>query len=134
VEWYDLDLPEVIELRLKLVGGEAERYHLLGISALDPTWMDRVSMHLPRPFLFLALAAGHDDGFWQRQKEITHINPSEVLIDNPEMPHGTGFGAKPAASAFFSNDERGNKRALWKIPFPPFDKLFKHITSYLTDR
>ena len=28
VEWYDLDLPDVIELRKKLIGGEGERYHL----------------------------------------------------------------------------------------------------------
>jgi O-methyltransferase involved in polyketide biosynthesis len=54
VEWYDLDLPEVIQLRRKLVGGEGERYHLLGNSALDPVWMDVVGVHLPRPFLFLA--------------------------------------------------------------------------------
>ncbi len=54
VEWYDLDLPEVIELRRKLLGGEGGRYHLLGCSALDPSWMDTVSLHLPRPFLFVA--------------------------------------------------------------------------------
>jgi len=29
VEWYDLDLPEVIELRRKLIGGEGARYHYL---------------------------------------------------------------------------------------------------------
>ena len=28
VEWYNLDLPDVIELRKKLIGGEGERYHL----------------------------------------------------------------------------------------------------------
>jgi O-methyltransferase involved in polyketide biosynthesis len=54
VEWYDLDLPEVIELRRNLIGSEKERYDLLGISALEPAWMDIVSIHLPRPFLFLA--------------------------------------------------------------------------------
>jgi O-methyltransferase involved in polyketide biosynthesis len=54
IEWYDLDLPEVIQLRRKLVGGEGERYHMLGNSALDPVWMDVVGVHLPRPFLFLA--------------------------------------------------------------------------------
>jgi O-methyltransferase involved in polyketide biosynthesis len=35
VEWYDLDLPDVIELRRKLIGGEGERYHLLACSVLD---------------------------------------------------------------------------------------------------
>jgi len=54
VEWYDLDLPEVIELRRKLIGDEGIRYHLLGCSAFDSAWLDTVSAHRQRPFLFLA--------------------------------------------------------------------------------
>jgi O-methyltransferase involved in polyketide biosynthesis len=54
VEWYDLDLPGVIELRRKLVGGERERYHLLACSVLDNAWLDTVSAHRQRSFLFLA--------------------------------------------------------------------------------
>jgi O-methyltransferase involved in polyketide biosynthesis len=30
VEWYDLDLPAVADLRRKLIGGEGARHHLLG--------------------------------------------------------------------------------------------------------
>jgi O-methyltransferase involved in polyketide biosynthesis len=54
VEWYDLDLPEVIDLRRKFIGGEGPRYHLLDCSAFDSAWLDTVSKHHPRPFLFLA--------------------------------------------------------------------------------
>ena len=54
VEWYDLDLPDVIALRRKLIGGEGERYRLLGCSVLDNAWLDAVSVHRQRPFLFLA--------------------------------------------------------------------------------
>jgi len=54
VEWYDLDLPEVIELRRKLIGGEGQRYHLLACSVLDKAWLDTVRAHRQRPFLFLA--------------------------------------------------------------------------------
>jgi O-methyltransferase involved in polyketide biosynthesis len=54
VEWYDLDLPQVIELRRELIGGETPRYHLLAHSAFDRAWLDIVSVHRPRPFLFLA--------------------------------------------------------------------------------
>jgi O-methyltransferase involved in polyketide biosynthesis len=63
VEWYDLDLPEVIALRRKLFGDEdeGERHHLLGCSVFDSAWMDTVSAHRlgnhpvgKRPFLFLA--------------------------------------------------------------------------------
>jgi O-methyltransferase involved in polyketide biosynthesis len=54
VEWCDLDLPHVIELRRKFIGGEGERHHLLSCSVLDNTWLDMVSAHRQRPFLFLA--------------------------------------------------------------------------------
>jgi len=54
VEWYDLDLPDVIELRRKLVGSEGARHHFLAGSVLDSAWLDTVSAHGQRPFLFLA--------------------------------------------------------------------------------
>jgi O-methyltransferase involved in polyketide biosynthesis len=49
-----LDLPDVIELRRNLLGGEKERYHLLACSVLDDVWLEAVSAHHGRPFLFLA--------------------------------------------------------------------------------
>ncbi len=54
VEWFDLDLPEVIELRRKLIGDEGGRYHLLGCSVFEDAWLESVKAHSPRPFLFLA--------------------------------------------------------------------------------
>jgi O-methyltransferase involved in polyketide biosynthesis len=54
VEWYDLDLPEVIEIRRKLVGGEGARHHFLACSVLESAWLETVSVHAQRPFLFLA--------------------------------------------------------------------------------
>ena len=54
VEWYDLDLPVVIELRRKLIGEESGHYHLLGCSVLESAWLEAVSLHRQRPFLFLA--------------------------------------------------------------------------------
>jgi O-methyltransferase involved in polyketide biosynthesis len=54
VEWYDLDLPEVIGLRRKLIGDEGERYHLLGCSVLEPAWLEAVRAHRGSPFLVLA--------------------------------------------------------------------------------
>jgi O-methyltransferase involved in polyketide biosynthesis len=54
VEWYDLDLPEVINLRRQLIDDETKRYHPLAYSALDTTWMDVVGVHQSLPFLFLA--------------------------------------------------------------------------------
>lgn len=62
VEWYDLDLPDVIELRRKLADGtepalsesEGARHHFLACSVLDSAWLNTVSAHGQRPFLFLA--------------------------------------------------------------------------------
>jgi O-methyltransferase involved in polyketide biosynthesis len=54
VEWYDLDLPEVIELRRRFIGDECEHYDLLGCSVLEDAWLEVVKVHSPRPFLFLA--------------------------------------------------------------------------------
>jgi O-methyltransferase involved in polyketide biosynthesis len=54
VEWYDLDLPEVIEIRRKFIGGEGERYHLLACSAFDTVWLSMVNANRQRPFLFVA--------------------------------------------------------------------------------
>ena len=54
VEWYDLDFPDVIELRRKLIGSERARYHFLACSVLDSVWLNVLSIHRQRPFLFLA--------------------------------------------------------------------------------
>jgi O-methyltransferase involved in polyketide biosynthesis len=54
VEWYDLDLPDVIGLRRRFIGDERERYHLLACSVLEDAWLEAVKVHSPRPLLFLA--------------------------------------------------------------------------------
>ncbi len=52
--WYDLDLPEVIELRRELIGDEDPRHHLLACSAFESTWMDAVDVHPGHAVLFIA--------------------------------------------------------------------------------
>jgi len=56
VEWYDLDVPDVINLRRKFIGGEVGHYHLLGSSVLEEAWLEVVKVHAVRPILFLAEA------------------------------------------------------------------------------
>lgn len=55
VEWYGLDLPEVIQLRKELLE-ETPRSHFIGCSVLDFSWMDALSAQPGRPILFLAEA------------------------------------------------------------------------------
>jgi O-methyltransferase involved in polyketide biosynthesis len=53
-EWFDLDLPKVIELRQKLIRSESNRYHMLTASIFDDDWLKEVSQYKPRPFMFIA--------------------------------------------------------------------------------
>lgn len=52
VNFYDLDLPEVIRIRRKFVS-EADRYRMIRSSVLDYGWMQQLHEH-GGPFLFLA--------------------------------------------------------------------------------
>ncbi|MCB9423246.1 MAG: class I SAM-dependent methyltransferase [Ardenticatenaceae bacterium] len=52
VEWYDLDLPDVIELRRKFFA-ETNRTHLIASSATDLTWLDAVPQQ-GQPVLIIA--------------------------------------------------------------------------------
>jgi O-methyltransferase involved in polyketide biosynthesis len=54
VEWFDLDIPDVIILRQKLIQNENERCHTLAGSVFEPGWLEEVSRLKPRPFMFLA--------------------------------------------------------------------------------
>jgi O-methyltransferase involved in polyketide biosynthesis len=55
MEWFGLDLPEVIALRKELLE-ETPRSHFLGCSVLDFSWMDALHGREGRPVLFLAEA------------------------------------------------------------------------------
>ncbi len=54
VEWYDLDVPQVIELRRQLLGGDRPRYRLLAGSAFEREWFGAVGPVEGRDFLFVA--------------------------------------------------------------------------------
>lgn len=52
VEWYDLDMPQVIELRKRFFPG-SDRYHSIASSVTDLTWIDEVRA-ADRPVLVVA--------------------------------------------------------------------------------
>ncbi len=54
VEWFDLDVSDVIELRRKLISNESQRYHMLSTSVFDDNWMEKLGRFKPRPFMLLA--------------------------------------------------------------------------------
>ncbi len=54
VEWFDLDIPDVMNLRKKLISTEAAHYRAIVLSVFDPGWLAEVERFSPRPFLFIA--------------------------------------------------------------------------------
>jgi O-methyltransferase involved in polyketide biosynthesis len=54
VEWFDLDMPDVMELRRKLMNNTGNRYHTLATSVFDDVWIDKVCQYRPHPFMFIA--------------------------------------------------------------------------------
>lgn len=54
VEWFDLDLPEVIALRERWIAPTSPRCHLLSGSVFDEAWLAAVQNLRSRPFLFIA--------------------------------------------------------------------------------
>ena len=54
VQWYDLDLPDVIQLRRDLMEPACPRYHMLASSVFETDWMDTIRQHGPIPAMFLA--------------------------------------------------------------------------------
>jgi O-methyltransferase involved in polyketide biosynthesis len=91
VEWYDLDLPHVMDLRRGLLGGEGERHHLLGCSVLEDDWLEAVSAYRQHPFLFLA------EGVFMYFKEaqvkslvlslLDHFPGAELVFDSYSPVH-----------------------------------------------
>ena len=54
VEWFDLDLPEVIQLRRQVLPPDTPLHHTLTASALDEGWMVQVAATKPQAVLFIS--------------------------------------------------------------------------------
>jgi len=54
VRWFDLDMPDVIALRRKLIHNECSRCQMLAASVFDDSWLEETRCFKPRPFLFVA--------------------------------------------------------------------------------
>ncbi|MBW4559379.1 MAG: class I SAM-dependent methyltransferase [Trichormus sp. ATA11-4-KO1] len=53
ISWYEVDFPEVIELRQKLIS-ETDRYKFIGKSIFNFTWMDEIQQVPGQPMLIIA--------------------------------------------------------------------------------
>lgn len=97
LEWYDLDVPEVIELRRQLLGGDAPRYHLLAGSAFRHDWFSEVGASPERAFLFVAeglFQYFHEEQVRSLVVSLHHDFPgSEIVFDafSPLVVHGNNL-------------------------------------------
>jgi O-methyltransferase involved in polyketide biosynthesis len=54
VEWFDLDMPDVMALRQKLLHISNSRYHTLTTSVFEEAWLEEVARFKSRAILFIA--------------------------------------------------------------------------------
>jgi O-methyltransferase involved in polyketide biosynthesis len=54
VEWFDLDVPDVMELRNKLIFTKAPHYHTITASVFETGWLAELEPFKSHPFLFIA--------------------------------------------------------------------------------
>ena len=52
INWYDVDFPEVIELKQKLVT-QSERYHFIASSILEPSWISQINLVENQPLFII---------------------------------------------------------------------------------
>ena len=84
IRWYEIDLPDVIELRRRFFE-EHDRYHFISQSILDFTWIDQIQ-RIPEQALMVIL-----EGVTPYLKEAEnrkiihqisrHLSPAEVVLD-----------------------------------------------------
>lgn len=101
VEWYGLDLPEVIDLRKELLE-ETPRSHFIGCSVLDFSWMDALSSQAGRPILFLAealLVYLHEADVRRLVQELAGRFPGAELVCEAYSPVVVRLHPRPAAVA-----------------------------------
>lgn len=84
VRWYDIDFPEVIELKRKLVS-ETERYQLFARSILDFTWIDEIRRESNQPlFIILEGVSMYLTEAQNRalvQQICARLSPAEMILD-----------------------------------------------------
>jgi len=54
VEWFDLDLPEVMAIRLKWIGDPKGRAHSVAASVFETGWLEEIKNHAAGNLLFVA--------------------------------------------------------------------------------
>ncbi|OTB01865.1 hypothetical protein M426DRAFT_63254 [Hypoxylon sp. CI-4A] len=84
VRWIDLDLPDVIELRSKLMPNPEGDYHIIAASATDEAWLKQIPVDRPTLVISQGLTMYLDekDGKGLIKRLVEHFNSGQLLIDH----------------------------------------------------
>lgn len=83
VQWYDIDYPEVAELRDRLLPAGGEGYHVVAASVTDPAWLRGIPVGSP----VLAIGEGltmyltEADGIDLLNRIVSHCGTGELQFD-----------------------------------------------------
>lgn len=82
VEWYDLDYPDVIELREKLYPAR-DHYHLVSASVTDPAWLSAIEADRPALLLAegLSMYLSDADGIALLRRVVDRFPAGELQLD-----------------------------------------------------
>jgi O-methyltransferase involved in polyketide biosynthesis len=82
VHWYDVDFPDVIELRRKLYP-ERDHYTMIGASVLEPGWLDPIPVEPPVFVLAegLTMYLAPQDGHLLFRRVTDHFEHGEIAFD-----------------------------------------------------
>lgn len=83
VRWVDVDLPEVIDLRRRLLSEPAGDYRVVPASVTDPDWLDEVPADRPTVTVFegLSMYLREEEGLRLIQRITGRFSRGELLFD-----------------------------------------------------
>ncbi|KAI8965374.1 putative polyketide synthase protein [Daldinia sp. FL1419] len=83
VRWIDLDLPDVVELRAKLIPNPEGDYRLIAADATDKTWLEQIPADRPTVVICqgLIMFLEEESGKRMIRQVIDHFKTGHLIID-----------------------------------------------------
>jgi O-methyltransferase involved in polyketide biosynthesis len=101
IDWYEVDFPEVIELRQKFLS-EDGRYHFIGCSVLDIEWMKHIQRESEQPLLILmeglCMYLTETQNRFLLQKIQSFFAPVEIIFDVHSRDYASSISQSDAVT------------------------------------
>ncbi|MDD3122457.1 MAG: class I SAM-dependent methyltransferase [Candidatus Izemoplasmatales bacterium] len=137
IEWFDVDLPNVIEYRKSLMG-ESDTIHFVSGSIFEPEWINQIQEYKPETVLVIALGLFH---YFSENEVLKVINEMFKKFVNIDIVFDTvsksglirsnnlvsQMGNKNAKMFFYVNNEKTFANKLLSKP------IYIHHKGFYTD-